>query len=292
MSCVAKETVAINLLVLSFLNRYKDNTQDLYRRYVKQYERWCSDNELQPWTISRIDLERYVKHLQASGYKPGTIHSAMTPLRMIFKLAHADGLIPKNPSVLIWMPRVIRDPAQFPWYNRMELSHWVKTASTISPRHHAVGVLMGVLALRVSEVAHLEVGDWKFEQNGHRVLKFVGKGNKLATMPLDVPLLRAMMDVSGDRENGPLIPSRNGTYLTRGGMTGLVYTISRRAGLKQLSPHGIRRSCITAALDMNIPIRDVQALARHTELKTTMLYDRNGQSLDRHAAHSMASWLT
>jgi len=277
--------------VMAFLNRYHGETAELYKRYLNRYMNWALENDVDPWRATRIDLETYAREMLESGFSPATIRTAMSPVRSIFKLAHADGMIERNPGLLMWMPKVKRDPSGFKWLDRVELSRWIKIGSTLTPRHHAVAVLAGVLALRASEIANLDVNSWRNFQDGHQVLKFVGKGGKPATIPLDVPVLRALAAVAGDRTAGPLIPQKNGGYISRHGITSLVHTICRHAGTKLLTPHALRRSCITAALDMGISVRDVKALARHVNVETTMLYDRNGFSLDRHAAHSLSSWL-
>ena len=42
---------------------------------------------------------------------------------------------------------------------------------------------------------------------------------------------------------------------------------------KHISPHSLRHSFITAALDAGVPLRDVQIAARHADPRTTTGYD-------------------
>jgi integrase/recombinase XerD len=51
----------------------------------------------------------------------------------------------------------------------------------------------------------------------------------------------------------------------------------------------LRHAFITAALDVGVPLRDVQDAASHTDRRTTMRYDRGRQSLDRHATYIVAT---
>ena len=63
-----------------------------------------------------------------------------------------------------------------------------------------------------------------------------------------------------------------------------VKRLARRAGIsKQISPHRLRHSFITLALDGGVPLRDVQEATLHADPRTTMRYDRGRQSLDRRA---------
>jgi integrase/recombinase XerD len=71
-----------------------------------------------------------------------------------------------------------------------------------------------------------------------------------------------------------------------------VKRLARRAGIrKRISPHSLRHSFITAALDAGVPLRDVQEAASHADPRTTMRYDRGRQSLDRHATYVVATFV-
>ncbi len=72
----------------------------------------------------------------------------------------------------------------------------------------------------------------------------------------------------------------------------MVKRLARTAGIsKRISPHSLRHSFITAALDAGVPLRDVQEAASHADPRTTMRYDRGRGSLDRHATYIVATFL-
>jgi integrase/recombinase XerC len=68
-----------------------------------------------------------------------------------------------------------------------------------------------------------------------------------------------------------------GHRLTGDGIRKIVVRHSEKAGIKkQMSPHRIRHSAITAALDATDgDVRKVQKLSRHRNLNTLMIYDDN-----------------
>ena len=71
-----------------------------------------------------------------------------------------------------------------------------------------------------------------------------------------------------------------------------VKRLARRAGIsKRISPHSLRHSFITAALDAGVPLRDVQEAASHADPRTTLRYDRARASLDRHATYIVATYV-
>ena len=120
----------------------------------------------------------------------------------------------------------------------------------------------------------------------------LGKGSKLAIMPLPPRVGRAVDQAAVDRSTGPLLLSRSGRRLDRHGATRIVRRLAKRAGItKHISPHSLRHSFITAALDAGVPLRDVQIAARHADPRTTTRYDRARNNLDRHASYVVTAFV-
>ena len=68
----------------------------------------------------------------------------------------------------------------------------------------------------------------------------------------------------------------------------------RAAGIgawEQLSPHCLRHSAITFALDPGASLRDVQDYASRKDPRATRRYDHSRDSLDRNAACTVAAYL-
>jgi site-specific recombinase XerD len=65
-----------------------------------------------------------------------------------------------------------------------------------------------------------------------------------------------------------------------------VGAIARRAGItRPAGLHTLRHAFITAALDVGVPLRDVQEAASHADPRTTARYERARGSPDRHTTH-------
>ena len=66
----------------------------------------------------------------------------------------------------------------------------------------------------------------------------------------------------------------------------IVTTAAKRAGIeKRISPHSLRHSAITFALDGGAKLERVQRFAGHADPKTTIRYFRSAEDLDQSAAH-------
>ena len=85
---------------------------------------------------------------------------------------------------------------------------------------------------------------------------------------------------------------RIGRRLDRHGAGRIVRRVAHDAGIaKKVGPHALRPAFITAALDVGVPLRDVQEAASHADSRTTMRYDRARASLDRHVTYTVAAYI-
>jgi integrase len=145
--------------------------------------------------------------------------------------------------------------------------------------------------LRVSDACSINIEHLSTER-GHRTVKIMGKGGKAAVIPLPPRVGRAIDLAADERTSGPVLRSRSGQRLDRHGATRIVRRVAKKAGIsKRISPHSLRHSFITAALDAGVPLRDVQIAARHADPRTTTRYDRARHNLDRHASYVVSAFV-
>lgn len=150
--------------------------------------------------------------------------------------------------------------------------------------------LLGLYGLRVSEVCSLDVEqlDW---HHGQPVLRVPGKGRadkETVAFPLPHDAQHILRAAASARTTGPLSLKRSGGPYVRQEVAALLRTLCRRAEIPtKLSPHGLRATFITLALNEGVPLRDVQDAARHRDPRTTRAYDRDAESLNRHPGHRL-----
>jgi integrase len=139
----------------------------------------------------------------------------------------------------------------------------------------------------------VRIEDYADTMRGYRVLHLVGKGNRPATMPVTVPVLRVLEACRGQRTTGPLIRRPvSGNPIDRRDVYRMVARIAKAAAIpRHISPHSLRHAAITNALDAGVPLRDAQILARHADPRTTEHYDRARGNLDRHGVHFLTAYV-
>ena len=176
--------------------------------------------------------------------------------------------------------------------DRNELGAFLVQAGTAGSGDHALACLLALNGLRVSEALGADIEDLGLERS-HRTLTVRRKGGRVVTVPL-VPRTARTIDLAvGERLEGHIFlrGDRSGR-LDRLAATRIVKRLSRRARIdERISPHSLRHSFITAALDAGVPLRDVQEAASHADPRTTMRYDRARRSLDRHATQMVAGFV-
>ena len=155
-------------------------------------------------------------------------------------------------------------------------------------RDLAILLLLWGNALRRSEIVNCDVRDYS-PSSGELIITGKGKIGQPETITLGKTAIRALdswLEARGEfTPDSPLFcavhPGYWGHRLNTHSIYKLVQKYAQLAGIdKVMSPHRIRHSSITEALNLtNGDVRKVQKLSRHSNLNTLMIYDDNRQNL-------------
>ncbi|MBD2680935.1 MULTISPECIES: tyrosine-type recombinase/integrase [Nostoc] len=152
-------------------------------------------------------------------------------------------------------------------------------------RDYALLRLLWDNALRRGEIAKLKIGDFD-RKNSKLLVLGKGRGSQQEIIDLTPKTRDAIcywlpfrgLASTKDALFVALDLNTPGHPLSDTGLAKMVRTRALKAGItKPLSPHRIRHSSITAALDAGQSVREVQKLSRHSKLETLMIYDDNRQ---------------
>src|SRR4051812_2895296 len=151
----------------------------------------------------------------------------------------------------------------------MELGAFIAQGAAAGPTDHALACLLGLLGLRVGEACAVDIESLDASR-GHRTVTVLGKGHKLAVMPLPPRVSRAIDQAANERDHGPLLLMRSGRRMDRHGPPRIVPPPPKRGGIPKHTPPPPRpHTFIPPPLAAGAPLRDVQIAARHADPRTT-----------------------
>ena len=285
-----------NDLVANWLQSKRSiTTRTTYQRHLKQFFRFTTNDDPNPTTLGQfLSLKKYQAVSVVTSYlchlrdvlnrASSTINVALSAIKSLVNYAALVGKCDYSLSEIKSEKTITyRDTSGVDVPSIKKLLKTNDTKPLVGLRNQVILTLFWELGLRRCEVIRLNIGDVDFEQKRVSIL---GKGrNQSEWMSLSdnaVNLLGEWLRKSGDRDKqDPLfIALDRSSYGKRIGSVS-VWKIVKNAGEqaqldKPLSPHKIRHSTITAALDAtNGDYRRVQKLSRHKNIQTVATYDDN-----------------
>lgn len=273
-----------------------ENTRRAYQSDLDAFVDFAERHGAAAFPAQRVLVDAWCRDMESAVDEQGrrlvsdaTISRRLGALSSLHAYAIDEGLLDANPVANVRRPpRSDVSPTQ--GLDRDEARRLLAEADAMGAR---TGLLVRLLlhnGLRVTEALQLRVEDVS-EQRGHVVVLVTGKGSRKAVVPLNQPTQQALDSVVGKRTSGYVLETATGKPLDRHNVAKLIGKLAQRAGItKRISPHSLRHTAITAALDAGVPLRDVQDFARHADPRTTRRYDRNAHGLDRHATYQLAAY--
>jgi integrase/recombinase XerD len=270
-------------------------TRRVYAGDVAAWLGWLAAREADVLAAGRVHVDLWVAIQLDAGAAASSVRRRLSALSSFYRYCAAHDLIGRVPTQGVARPTV--DPDYTATVDRDHARALFAAADTGAQalRTSAVVRLLLHNALRVDEACAVDIADLG-EDSGHRVLRVIRKSARKAKIPLTPATAAALEAYLTDRAqragagewrqlSGPLLATAAGGQLRR---------LACTAGIgawEQLSPHSLRHSAITFALDAGATLRDVQDYAGHKDPRTTRRYDHSRDSLDRNAAYTVAAYL-
>lgn len=133
---------------------------------------------------------------------------------------------------------------------------------------------------RVSEMCDCKISDVNFQT---REVKLFGKGKKHRVSYLNAKALFALNKYLASRHDSSeylFVSKRAASKLDRDSAGRIFKAIVKKAGLdgKGISPHSIRHTTATAALNAGMPLEEIKEMLGHESISTTMIYAKTNQA--------------
>lgn len=285
-------------------SRRTDRTRRAYFKDLTDFLRWCERTGLAPRDARRGDVDAYVAD-RCAHLSNASKARRLSTISSWYKYLISNEVAATNPVMAVDRPHVDHDDSPTIGLSSQQVTAFIRAARAQTGRTACRdAALLGMLAslgMRVGEVLGLDFDAFRHHR-GHRAVRVVGKGHKPRTLPITAPLgedLDAYLEeraaaagVPVDQLAGPVFVTRTGKRVDQPAVFRLVRLVAAAAGIPdagKLSPHSLRHTALTAALDKGASLRDVQDWAGHADTRTTRRYDRDRHNLDRSPAYLIAS---
>ena len=271
------------LYASAFLSGYRGRTREAYETALQQWGAWCAHRGVHVLDVRRAHVQAYAGELVDAGRSPSTVGVKLSALGGFYRYLVDEGQLASSPAARVRRPRVSGDSTRQS-LTRAELALLLEAAGADGPQARALVCLLALNGLRVSEACAATRGDVAAERT-HEVLTVVRKGGRRDRVPLAPPTAAAIAALERT-------PRQRLLGLDRFQAARLVERLVDAAGIgKHITPHSLRHTFVTLALDAGVELRDVQDAAGHADPRTTRRSDRDRHSLDRHATYAVAALL-
>lgn len=256
-----------------------------------------ADIEAMPWAAMRYQHTQAIRAALAERYDAATANKMLSALRGALKAAWRLGLMTADEYLTATNIPTVKGSKPEQAAGRAltlgELMALVGVCNDGTPTGARDAAMLAVAyscGLRRAEIIGLDVADY-----AEGVLKVTGKRNKTRTVPIANGAAQALEDwlsVRGGQPGALFVSIRQNGYITYEALSEqAVYYIfaerAKQAGVKEFSPHDMRRTFAGDLLDAGADISTVQRMMGHANVATTAGYDRRGERAKKQAASKL-----
>lgn len=228
-------------------------------------------------------LRSWLSEQSGAGAARTTLSRRTSAIKTFTAWAMRRGLLTTDPAARLQTPKARRT---LPSVLRQDqaadamdaLNSGAQQGDPMALRDRLIVEMLYATGIRVSELCGLDIDD---ADQGRRVLRVLGKGNKQRTVPFGVPAADALRvwltegrPALAATTSGPalLLGARGRRLDPRQARTVVHQTMAAVDGAPDIGPHGLRHSAATHLLEGGADLRVVQELLGHSSLATTQLY--------------------
>ena len=234
------------------------STYERDKRTFKHFLAFVGDRPLR--SISPRLIERYRTSLLQNGRKPTSVNIEYRHLKAAFSKAKDWGYIKENPFTRL---KPLKEPQSPPRsLSQEEVKQVLSYLKGKDPNFYDLVLFTLETGARRIEVLNLKWEDIDLQEN---TVLLHGKGNKTREVPL-TSRLRALLERRGPKRSGNVFPYTHPDTITHKWVK-----IMRILGLKYRF-HDLRHTTASWLVMNGVPLRGVQELLGHSDIRITQIY--------------------
>lgn len=250
------------------------------RQTLEEFSRFLGAGDTDPSRVDIGSLAEFLRHLQCRGMARSSMRVEMVHLRIFFRWLAGTGILEKDPSAFMEMPRQgLTLPHVLDQHTVSKLLESIDIQDIpLGCRDRALLEMIYACGMRVSEIINCKLESFDADEAFVRVL---GKGDKTRLVPIGTSALEALkayLDSGRPRLVKPGTKSHifltvRGRPLTRERVRQILQERAKDAGIDQhVFPHILRHSFATHLLENGADLRIIQEMLGHSDIATTQIY--------------------
>ena len=293
------------------------NTRKSYENLVRLFFAWAGKDLFE---ISGADILTYRDHLRTAGNKDTTIWNKFIALNRFFKHVEKENRRFRNPIVFKELKLIFpkKDKGYYTVLTTAEAERLLKLPNrrtAIGTRDYAMLLILLVYGLRANEIARLRHKNLEAERvKGQQKVWIMDRKGRFQNRPKTAIILNGRslqafdawietvkaenIKITGDqpvflpfifdrgRHDLAIRRDRIDKDLSVKAVENVVKKYISKAKITRenetLSPHSLRHTAFTVLAQEGVRIQDIQKLAGHQDINTTMIYVHSAQSYDDH----------
>jgi integrase/recombinase XerC len=268
------------LSFLKYEKRYSDHTVTAYEKDLDQFILFGSEM-VEDFCLIEVDhhlIRQWVISLMDQGITATSVKRKLSTLRSLYKYLLREGVMKKNPTELVMVPKTGKKLPQFVQEKEMDqlLDASFFADDFSGRRDKAVVALFYGTGMRLSELKGIRMADLHWSD---KVVKVVGKRNKERLIPYPSEIKEDLVNYIELRNelfgvgNSYLFVTDKGEQI----YDKLLYRIVRKylslvTTLEKRSPHVLRHSYATHLLNRGADLNAIKELLGHASLAATQVY--------------------
>ena len=247
--------------------------------------------------IDRKQIDMFIAAKKRAGASPKTINNLLGTLSRMFNLAIEWGYLDRSP--MIGVKKLKEAEPGFDFYTAEETLKFLAECRRSEPYWYPYFVAAFNTGMRLGELSGLKRCDVDFDQNVIHVRRNLWhgqegtpKGGKNRQIPMNTQLRDTLeAHCEGLKPDDRVFEAKRGTELTRNSQRNPFFRIIEKANLKRIRFHDIRHTFASQLVINKVPLRAVQQLLGHADIRMTERYSHLTHEATQEAVDTLTGGL-
>lgn len=279
-------TMSMDEAIAGWLVAYRGPTRARYRTALRAWLRWCDLNSIDPMTARRSHLETWCTYLARTRSETNA-RNALSCVRSFYHYLAGERIVAQDPSEHLRLPRQYRHSTGT-YLTAEHAAQFLDAARDMGRQEYALCALLLLSGPRVGEALGLDVEDWDPQR---QTVRYARKGHYMQEVHIADAAADALAAHLGRRRHGPIFRAARGGRMRPDTARDIVRECGARIGLLDITPHSLRRTFCTLAVDAGVPERDIMAAGGWTTSDMVGYYDMQARSITQQAGDAVAGIL-